>query len=176
MADDAGGLAAQFQAITGASPEEAEMFISMSGGNLEAALSIFFDQGAGGGGGGAAVVAPLQWNGEDVPDWYAGLVWPEKVQIKSPWLEQELTFTGGLGLPQKKNGPCGVLAAIHAVIIAQNWTTAGFGPDFIVQPAHLCKALAAIIINAAAKEQTKVCSWKQADNIGEAVGSILRFY
>jgi hypothetical protein len=174
MADsEAGGLAAQFQAITGASPDEAAMFIAMSGGNLETALSIFFDQGAGGGGA-EAFVAPsepaLKWDGGEVPDWYAGLVWPETIPIKSTWLDQELKFTDGLGLPQTKNGPCGVLAAVHAVIIAQNWKSPDFGADFEVQPAHVRKALAAIISNTAAdKSACHVCSWKQTDKKGEAV-------
>jgi hypothetical protein len=170
---DNGGLTTQFQAITGASPDEAAAFIAMSGGNLETALSIFFDQGGSGMAMDVAAPTAFQWNrgAEEIPAWYSGLIWPEMSAINPAWVEQELRFVHGLGLPQNKNGPCGVLAAIQAVIIAQNWDTApGFGPDFVVEPAHIAKALMSIIANCSGDGECTVCTWKQMDKVKTCSG------
>lgn len=117
---DAAQAVVQLQGITGMSPEEAQNFLAMAGGNLEGAVSLFFDMG--GAVGGAPAPAPVPTGGWAPPDWFT-FIWPEKKDIPPSWLEQGIQFSDKhnekLGLLQPKNGPCGVLAAINAVIIAQ---------------------------------------------------------
>eukprot|EP00947_MAST-08B_sp_MAST-8B-sp1_P002785 g2785.t1 len=122
MADEA---VATFQAMTAVSEEEAKMYMEMSGGDLEMAMNIFFgggaggggDGGGGGGGGGADAVDP------DLPPFFS-FVWQSK-EIPDAWLSQTIEFgaedgfAGALGIPQPKNGPCGVLAALQALLIKQ---------------------------------------------------------
>lgn len=78
-------MAENFVAITGASMQEARMYLEMAGGDLDTAIAIFFD------GGGAAPIA-IQEQGWVKPDWYS-LVWPGKNPIPDKWLEQGFEFS-----------------------------------------------------------------------------------
>eukprot|EP01046_Picozoa_sp_COSAG06_P027093 COSAG06_NODE_2369_length_6995_cov_7.327001_4_plen_163_part_00 len=72
-------------------------------------------------GGGGAVAEPGAADalGFEPPDWY-GLVWPAVESLPEAWLEQGLSFSeGSQELIQPKNGPCGVLAAVHGVVVAR---------------------------------------------------------
>eukprot|EP00750_Incisomonas_marina_P021197 INCI4204.1.p2 GENE.INCI4204.1~~INCI4204.1.p2 ORF type:complete len:297 (-),score=62.57 INCI4204.1:1916-2806(-) len=114
-----------FMAFTGASPPEAAMFLEMSGGNVEIAVELFF-----GGGGGAAVAGgagtqAAAESGPVLPKWFT-LVWGlgKADAIPDAWLNQQLEFAEAAGpyaqwgLVQGRNGPCGVLAALNALLVA----------------------------------------------------------
>lgn len=118
--------AATFCSITGLEdPSQAAMYLEMAGGNLEMAMSIFFD-----GGGAPPAAAPAA--APDLPGWFHA-IWPRSVtsfeSIPDAWSMQTLEFTDvsypgasgsvGVGLHQPKNGPCGVIAAIQAACIAE---------------------------------------------------------
>lgn len=73
-----------------------------------------------------------------------GLIWPGIEPVPASWAEQGLEFSpDAFGIPQGKNGPCGVLAAVHAVVAAQ--AGAELGPNMRVSDEALASALTAII-------------------------------
>lgn len=136
MSDD--GLSAQFCAFTGLEDvEQAKTWLEMAGGNVEMAVGLFFESGGamGGGDGGfgsdggfggsssASASSNAAAAGPPVPDWFRS-VWPPSVRgfsdVPEAWAGQSLRFEGGggIGLPQPRNGPCGVLAAVQAAALA----------------------------------------------------------
>jgi hypothetical protein len=84
--------------------------------------------------------------GFDPPPWYT-LVWPAVEAVPEAWLEQGLCFTEGTQqLVQPKNGPCGVLAAVHGVVVARALAAGEVvDPSTPVTDAALAGALAAIL-------------------------------
>jgi hypothetical protein len=94
---------ANFVGITGASDEQAVQMLSMTDGNLEQAINIFFagamdDVGGGGGGGGDSSAAT------NLPEPFV-LTWGSGAStIPESWASQTLNFNGCL-IPQPKNGP-----------------------------------------------------------------------
>lgn len=138
MSDD---QTATFMSFTGLDdPTQAQMYLEMAGGNLEMAMSIFFD----GGGGGAPAAAPAPAPAaSSIPDWFRA-VWPSSTTsfegISEAWSMQTLEFEDaaypgaaagsavGCGLVQPKNGPCGLIAAIQAACIAELIRTGGDAP------------------------------------------------
>ena len=126
------------------------MHADAAGGNLETAMSLFFSMQDGGGGGAVAEPGAADALGFDPPDWY-GLVWPAIERVPEAWAEQGLAFTEGkLELLQPKNGPCGVLAAVHGVVVARALAAgASAEPGSAVSDEALAGALAAILTQAA---------------------------
>lgn len=63
---------------------------------------------------------------------YHDIVWPSIGKIKESWLHQELQFSDNpgeaIGLVQPLNGPCGVLSAIQASLIAYRMDREGTCP------------------------------------------------
>jgi hypothetical protein len=157
-------LVSQFQGITGAPPEQARMFLEMSGGNLETAMSLFFDGGADGGQDFAIARTDVE-QAFDGPPWYT-LVWEKKEAVPISWLGQELKFDGNVGLVQCKNGPCGVLAAINAIVIAQMGIT---DPQIVLsaKPEALVSALSSIISQCTASAECKLVAWADGSNAGD---------
>ena len=138
---------AQFAAVAGCDSGTAASFLEMSGGSLEVALSLFFDGGAPGGD-----AAPATQPAVTRPPWF-DVVWGD-VSPPASWTEQPLTFAdggdyAGVGLVQLKNGPCGVLAAVNAVLIEQCRRQAGWGPAFRPSDADLAAAVAAVLATVA---------------------------
>ena len=63
--------------------------------------------------------------GFEPSDWY-GLVWPAVEPLPEAWLEQGLSFSEpSQELIQPKNGPCGVMAVVQAVIAASALAAGG---------------------------------------------------
>lgn len=124
-----------------------------AGGDMDTATSLFFSMQDGGGGGlpepGAAGAI-----GFDPPPWY-GLVWPAVEVVPDAWLEQGLCFAENTQeLVQHKNGPCGVLSAVHGVIVARALAAGeAVGPNTPVTDAALAAALAAILQQCAGEDQ-----------------------
>ena len=117
---------ASFQAFTGTSEQEATMYLEMGGGNVEIAVGLFFGGGSAGGfgGGGEFSFDATPTSTASKPDWFQ-IIWGSN-EPASSWTEQPLTFDPAatdevpyshLGLVQIKNGPCGVLAALNAVMV-----------------------------------------------------------
>ena len=126
------------------------MHADAAGGNLETAMSLFFSMQDGGGGGAVAEPGAADALGFDPPDWY-GLVWPAIERVPEAWVEQGFAFTEGKQeLLQPKNGPCGVLAAVHGVVVARALAAgASAEPGSAVSDEALAGALAAILTQAA---------------------------
>ena len=126
---------ASFQAFTGASAPEATMFLEMAGGNnVSLAVELYFGNGSGGGFSDSLSDSTTNTNAttssaKQNPDWY-NIIWGDNMPSLA-WTEQALTFDASsddipysqLGLVQNKNGPCGVLALLNAVILSQHLNT-----------------------------------------------------
>jgi len=125
MADGGGENLATFVSVTGCPADQAAMFLEMAGGNVETAMEIFFaNMDAGAGGGGPAPMEtdsmPADTGGASVPWW--SVLWPSVETPPEAWTQQRLD--GGaagikLGISQPKNGPCGVLAVVHGLILSE---------------------------------------------------------
>lgn len=130
-------MADSVAAITGCGEQQAAALLEAAAGNVELAISLFFDQMQGDAvppqpvATAAANAAPSEgWAGGDGnangrAPWEASL-WPRGGGlgvVPEAWREQGLELSANpaesLGLIQHKNGPCGVLAVIQAVVIAQ---------------------------------------------------------
>jgi len=66
--------------------------------------------------------------GDAAPEWW-GLIWPAVETPPEAWLSQRLDRHGGGSdggwkgaIPQPKNGPCGVLAVVHGLVLAEQHT------------------------------------------------------
>ena len=120
----AADVVANLQAFTGLGEQEARMYLEMAGGDLEMATNLVFGGGDAGGGGGFGGADAGNGAGADpsLPPFFK-VVWQDVNGIPDAWLGQTLAFTdddadfGGLGIVQPKNGPCGVLAALHAILL-----------------------------------------------------------
>mmetsp|Transcript_48046 Transcript_48046/g.88498 ORF Transcript_48046/g.88498 Transcript_48046/m.88498 type:complete len:516 (+) Transcript_48046:48-1595(+) len=104
---------AQFIGITGQSADEARAFLAMTGGDLDQAVNLFFSDGAM-----APVTDAIPTADVETPAWWR-IIWPADAAPPEAWREQCMTAdeTWQGGLPQPKNGPCGVLAVVHAEIL-----------------------------------------------------------
>ena len=139
-----------FQAFTGASSQEATMFLEMAGNNVEMAVGLFF--GGGAGGGGFSDPDPVSTNSSTNPDWYA-VIWGTNNPSEA-WTEQALTFDPAanneipyskFGLTQSKNGPCGVLAALNAVLVSHALTSSTLSPTAAPTNELLAKAITTLL-------------------------------
>jgi hypothetical protein len=161
-------LVEQFQGITGAAPEQARMYLEMSGGSLETAMSLFFDGGQGGGQEDFGMDAQVTEQAFEGPAWF-NLVWEGKNPVPPAWLEQSLQFAdgdGSVGLVQAKNGPCGVLAAINAIVIAQMGID---DPKTVLsdKPEALISALTSIIGQCTNTAECKLAAWAEGSDAGD---------
>ncbi|EOD16960.1 hypothetical protein EMIHUDRAFT_244613 [Emiliania huxleyi CCMP1516] len=111
-------MADSVAAITGLDPAQAASYLEMAGGDVEMAVQLFFSMAEGE----PAAAAP------------------------PPWIEQGFEFSAApesrCGLLQGKNGPCGVLAAVNAELLAQKGCPP---PSAAATEADLRAALAAIL-------------------------------
>lgn len=148
---------AQFSAIAGVDAATARGFLEMAGGNLEVAVALFFGDGAAAAGGGAPPAPP-----SDKPDWFE-LTWGD-AEVPQSWSEQRLEFMGprggpfgGVGLVQGRNGPCGVLAVINAVLVEQCRALPTWGPDFSATDEHLAAAIVSILRTVSGQADGRPC-------------------
>lgn len=102
------------------------MYIEMAGGDIENAISLYFSMSEGGGGGDfpmndASPPAPPP-SASSSPA-LSALFGTSSSPLPESWTDQSLTFNDQscnfpLGLKQLRNGPCGALAAINALMIS----------------------------------------------------------
>lgn len=143
--------AEQLAAMTGLPLAEAGQYLEMAGGNLEAAVSLYFDMGAGDGGGddGFATAANDVPAEMDAPSVAHTLMFGSEPAPPS-WSGQGFEFSPEPSMAscilQHKNGPCGVLAVINAVVIAQAGCPL---PCTVVDDDMLARALAEVLVRCA---------------------------
>eukprot|EP01125_Pyxidicula_operculata_P020870 TRINITY_DN7842_c0_g1_i1.p1 TRINITY_DN7842_c0_g1~~TRINITY_DN7842_c0_g1_i1.p1 ORF type:complete len:505 (+),score=106.33 TRINITY_DN7842_c0_g1_i1:38-1552(+) len=159
----------ELQAITGMSEQDAIRYYEMAGGNVELAANLFFSEGDWIPSDTPSQPSQPGWN---KPDWYT-FVWPENKDIPASWIEQSLSFSSKeghrLGIDQPKNGPCGVLAAIHGAVLAE-MLDAGEVLDVNVPPStkYIVKALSKILtICASEGNMPSIATW--TGKVGEDV-------
>eukprot|EP00041_Stephanoeca_diplocostata_P034640 m.1190509 g.1190509 ORF g.1190509 m.1190509 type:complete len:566 (-) comp24555_c1_seq20:2029-3726(-) len=147
-------------AITGVPLEQATFLLEMAGGSADLAVSMYYENM----GADSALPAPTSSSLEqgctntlpstDTPHQHA--VFGEKSPPPA-WIEQGFEFEpvvgSGIGLLQKENGPCGVLAAVNAEVIAiKNRPFVGNnGNTTIVSDNELCTALARVLVRCSTK-------------------------
>jgi len=172
-------LLSTFVSITSASEPVAKQLLAAADGNLETAVTLFFDSGAEAQQPVVCEFRAAQASFEEpradsmstlrssgLPPWYE-VVWGTAEPARS-WEIQPLAFLqepqmpfSGVGLLQPANGPCGVLAVINAVLIAQCRLKPGWGPQYQAGDADLAMALVAIFQTVAASNTGAVTlfSW-----------------
>ena len=123
--------AADLAAVTGLPESEAGMYLEMAGGDLEAAVSLYFSMAGDGGMDDASAgwpPAPPSSSSSSSSSLTPALACLFGTSHTSPnslpvsWTDQPLSFTDPdfpLGIAQKKNGPCGILAAFNAIFLAR---------------------------------------------------------
>ncbi len=99
-----------------------------------------------------------------VGEWYS-VVWGTRERIVSAWLEADIKLIH-LGIVQNKNGPCGVLSAINAVLLANALEREGeLDKKKVFSAEEFVDALASIVeLCSGAAEAVQVAVWK--DEIG----------
>ena len=148
-------MADQFAALTGASADVAAMYIEMAGGSVDVAISLFFDSG------GAPPAAPAASPESTAPHWWR--VISESPTLPGCWLEQGIAFKGaaagpwcGLGIVQLANGPCGVMAALQAAIVAQRLDE--IDATYEPTPSDVARSIAALITSSATSSGLATCA------------------
>jgi hypothetical protein len=152
-------MADQFAAMCGVDAATAAMYMEMSGGSLDVAVSLFFD--SGGAPPAAPAAAAASAAAAPAPAWWRVIT--EKATLPPSWTNQSLLFSGAsagawcaAGLVQSSNGPCGVLAALQAILVVQRIATidASYAPT----PADVADAIAALISAPALAAGTATCA------------------
>jgi len=139
------------QALIGADAQTSTMLLEMSGGDIESAVAIYFSMQEGEGSMFTDVSDTTSQPSSTLPEWH-NVIWPSTNDIPECWRDQTLRFdTGGLNLSQTANGPCGVLAAFQAAVIAQchlQEIQAFYdqGPSFVPPPQLIAETLKNILI------------------------------
>ena len=103
-------MAQQLAEMLGIDEGTAGMYLEMSGGDVDSAMSLYFSMMEGGADESPAAAAAAG-PGFERPEIYS-MVWQDaNKEPPAAWMLQGLAFDakGGLGLPQWENGPCGVL-------------------------------------------------------------------
>eukprot|EP01126_Amoeba_proteus_P066400 TRINITY_DN9600_c0_g1_i3.p1 TRINITY_DN9600_c0_g1~~TRINITY_DN9600_c0_g1_i3.p1 ORF type:complete len:224 (-),score=34.83 TRINITY_DN9600_c0_g1_i3:1216-1887(-) len=148
-------LIEQFVSLTGVNSAVAASYLEM-GGSLDNAITLFFD-------GAEPTFQTVQLHTK--PSWYT-VIWPEKAAIHPSWLEQGFEFSSKegerLGLLQSKNGPCGLLCAVNALLLVQCLEDPGFGLNYVPSDFLLAKTLGTILLKVRTPGQQKctVVKWK----------------
>eukprot|EP00801_Mesodinium_rubrum_P002550 Mrub_02550.p1 GENE.Mrub_02550~~Mrub_02550.p1 ORF type:complete len:532 (+),score=96.92 Mrub_02550:3-1598(+) len=165
----------QFQEISGLDFEQSKFYLEMSGNNLEIAMTMFFEQAEQQN---QNINQGLSNNNSTVtnskPDWF-NVVWPSDMDIiPDAWLHQKLEFDSQypIGLVQYKNGPCGILSVIQAVII-KNFITKNndFDPydkELLIDDKDIAEAIYSIIMTVIEENinEIKMAKWHDESNIG----------
>ncbi|GAB5353064.1 hypothetical protein AAMO2058_000006300 [Amorphochlora amoebiformis] len=153
--------------------EQAQGYLEMAGGNAEMAINLWLQMsgmdGGGGMGGRSSGSDPKSKLGWDVPDWYS-LVWPEVANIPDSWIKQGMAFDQKvpIGIVQPKNGPCGVLAAVQAVLISQCRKKENFSEKYKPTLVDLTEAITAMLSQGSKNgSPIRICTW--AGKIGQEV-------
>jgi hypothetical protein len=139
----------------------------MAGGSVDMAVSLFFEmQGGGGGGFGGGDASPAGAAASGAPTSPVHRLLFGGEAAPPSWIEQGFTFSreleSRLGLTQEKNGPCGVLAAVNAVLIAHMGCPLPSAP---VDDRALCDALGLILWRCASESKVVLAKW-----VGGTVG------
>ncbi|GBG24018.1 Hypothetical Protein FCC1311_002362 [Hondaea fermentalgiana] len=162
-------MADQLQSMTGMSAEEAQGFLDMAGGDVEGAVNLYFSMmGDGGGGGGAGAAG--QSGGASGPEYLRDF---ELTQVlfggekpAEAWTQQALDwYENGVGITQVKNGPCGVLAALEALVVASRLErgSAVLDPKEPVSDeeyAHIVSTVIARCTESSGKSEATMCLWR----------------
>jgi hypothetical protein len=175
------GEAQQFAAMTGVDEGTANMYMEMSGGSLDVAISLFFDQGGGGGGGFGGAGAVVESAQNNLPSFFGSVWGSDKSEIPDSWMQGlEFSKETPLGLVQAKNGPCGVLAILQGNLVVQLRSKENFGPSYAPTDEQLAHAIAATLsFNA----PFRLCTWSggkvgegvETHDVGSEAGSVHAF-
>jgi len=155
-------MASELAAMTGMSVDEASVFLDMAGGSMEVAVDLYFNT--------SASQEQESSMGEG-NQWHScsKLLWSGT--LNEAWLMQGISFSSTpgeeIGIIQHKNGPCGVLAVIQALLLAFRSSSGSLSID-ITSPfsnEELVHCLTKIVERCAEnKEKIPLCSWESDVN------------
>jgi hypothetical protein len=157
-------LVETFVAITGAPVETATYFLEMSGYSLDTAVQFFFE-----GGGFDQTVTSSAPSATPSNETNIMKILFKDTHPPDSWLCQGLTFdyhsddaTGwaGIGIRQLKNGPCGVLVAFQATVIANLIESHRLTPTVRPTDQDIVQAITDILLLTKERRDTvSVCTW-----------------
>lgn len=163
----------QFCEMTGADPSTGQMFMEMSGGNMETAVALYFDNNNttthqhfdnmgggiatasdGGGGGNEGKEDDWMkriWDGQEVPPAWSNqsLAFEHKVDVSD---DSPAAAFAGIGIVQPKGGPCGLLAAFQGVLVGHLMRTGKLKAGLVPSPDDIATTIATILIRASTSE------------------------
>eukprot|EP00933_Yihiella_yeosuensis_P036931 TRINITY_DN30782_c0_g1_i2.p1 TRINITY_DN30782_c0_g1~~TRINITY_DN30782_c0_g1_i2.p1 ORF type:complete len:556 (-),score=132.77 TRINITY_DN30782_c0_g1_i2:31-1524(-) len=132
----------------------------MSGGDVETAVEIFMSsQDAGGGAApmmGVEETSAAPAETSSAPEWWT-VIWPSVETPPEAWRDQRLDSSGvdwAGGISQPKNGPCGVLAVVHGLILADQYQKDV--KDIKVTSEAVAKAITSILLKCRPEEGAPV--------------------
>jgi hypothetical protein len=177
---DGEGLVETFVAITGAPMETAIYYLEMSGYSLDTAVQFYFE-------GGQGFDQPMS----SPPMADATTMNPNDknhmrvlFQDRNPpdsWLCQPLAFDyqpedatkdwAGIGICQVKNGPCGVLVAFQAIVIANLMNDGRLSPNVRPTDDDIVRAITDIcFLCKGSRDTVSVCTWSDPVNgVGQSL-------
>lgn len=185
-------LVESFISITGLDFNSANYYLEMSGYDLETALQFFFEGGgagvgvgAGGGGnesgtGGGNNFQENNTNNTNINTNNNNNVMRYLFSDINPpesWLKQGLQFDyyptinsgsikwSGIGIKQHKNGPCGVLIAFQATVIANLIEQGRLNEDIRIHDDDVIQGIVDILLLCKGeKDQISICTWSDPIN------------
>lgn len=173
-------LVETFSAITGTDLVTSASYLEMYGNDLDAAISFFFAEDV-------EVTQPRFADVSSVTEV------EEETDIKraikqifpngdfpESWSLDSLVFNAqtsepwsGFGMNQSKNGPCGVLAAFQALVMAQCTESGTFSPFYDIRQEDIAATIASILLTCAAASDSQLvilCSFDE-NIVGKSISS-----
>mmetsp|Transcript_18844 Transcript_18844/g.36978 ORF Transcript_18844/g.36978 Transcript_18844/m.36978 type:complete len:510 (+) Transcript_18844:157-1686(+) len=158
-------MAEQLQSMTGMSTEEAQNFLEMAGGDMETAINLYFSMM--GGDGGMSSGATGSNTTPSGPDYLNDFELRQILWSESPadaWKDQTLDwYQDGIGISQVKNGPCGILAVLQGVVVAQRLQRGEPVMGKSVSDdeyAHVIATILELCATTVGKNEVVVCYWR----------------
>lgn len=159
--------------------ETANMYLEMSGYSLDTAIQFYFEGGAGGGMEQVSSPLPSSIGGSSDDVNHMKLLFQGNNPPES-WLCQGLAFDycsenssdwSGIGICQRKNGPCGVLVAFQATVIANLIDGGRLVPSVRVTDEDIVQAICDIVMLCKdSQDSVSICTWADPVNgVGKAL-------
>jgi hypothetical protein len=176
--------------MTGSSPEEAYAYLEIAGSDMETAVQLYVNS-LESRSPAAAVIHPLPVEGADIArkstlfSSLKSVVFSEKSPVHEAWLQQGLGtlhdasgFTSlkewdQLGIAQRKNGPCGVIAAFLGTLVYTLSRRGVLSPHCPASPQDFVDALFLIFSRCRSeKDPYRLCTFLNFEEGGDLAISI----
>ncbi len=173
------------QNFTGLDYDSAYKLLQIAGGNVELAVSLSFDDNANHTSGNEDLSTEYNDSCNNIcslwgPSYVCGLIVEKSSKVLSSsdiWLEQDLAFSDCInercGLLQYKNGPCGILASINALLVVSRLKITGYlNIDKPFTEEEIVSVLANILLRCRDDKtdtHVKLCLWESTASVGKTI-------